>query len=100
MHRSVTGYSVADDYRYRGRERHFELGDRRSGSRVQVERIDRKLARLDEVVIPNEMNLPGSGLHPLTGGLARDRMVRVSGNRRIVFRFNSDAKDVDLIDGH
>jgi proteic killer suppression protein len=47
------------------------------------------------------MNLPGFRLHALKGDLAGRWSVTVSGNWRIVFRFESgDASDVDLIDYH
>ena len=47
------------------------------------------------------MNLPGWRLHPLRGERSSRWSVRVSGNWRIVFRFeNLEAVDVDLIDYH
>ncbi len=47
------------------------------------------------------MNLPGFRLHPLKGDLAGFWSVTVSGNWRIVFRFESGhASDVDLIECH
>ena len=42
-----------------------------------------------------------SGCNPLKGGRAGQWSVRVSGNWRVVFRFeDSEAVDVDLIDYH
>ncbi len=47
------------------------------------------------------MALPGFGLHPLKGKLKGFWGVSVSGNWRIVFRFEKgNAYDVDLIDYH
>lgn len=47
------------------------------------------------------MSLPGFGLHPLKGSLTGYWAVKVSGNWRIIFRFQGrDAKDVDLVDYH
>jgi proteic killer suppression protein len=47
------------------------------------------------------MGLPGYQLHPLKGELAGFWAVSVSGNWRIIFRFeNGSAYDVDLIDYH
>ena len=47
------------------------------------------------------MNLPGFGLHPLKGDLAGYWAVTVSGNWRVVFRFDGpDVRDVDLLDYH
>ncbi len=47
------------------------------------------------------MGLPGFRLHPLKGSLAGFWAVSVSGNWRIIWRFEgTDATDVDLIDYH
>lgn len=47
------------------------------------------------------MDLPGFRLHPLKGDLAGYWSVTVSGNWRIVFRFDgTDIRGVDLIDYH
>jgi proteic killer suppression protein len=47
------------------------------------------------------MDLPGYRLHLLKGELAGFWSVSVSGNWRIIFRFeNGAAYDVDLIDYH
>lgn len=60
-----------------------------------------KWRRRWQAAAPGDMNLPGFGLHPLRGGLAGHWAVRVSGNWRIVFRFDGgDVRDVDLIDYH
>ncbi len=66
-----------------------------------VARIERILARLDESTEPAHMNLPGFRLHPLKGDRAGYWAVSVSGNWRIVFRFQgAHAYDVDLVDYH
>ena len=47
------------------------------------------------------MALPGLGLHHLTGELAGFWATRVSGNYRIIFKFEAtDAVDIDYIDYH
>ena len=47
------------------------------------------------------MALPGFQLHPLSGNLRGFWAVSVSGNWRIIFRFeNGNAYDVDLVDYH
>jgi proteic killer suppression protein len=46
-------------------------------------------------------NVPGFRLHPLKGARKAEWAVSVSGNWRIVFRFDGcDAVDVDLVDYH
>ena len=50
---------------------------------------------------PSDMRLPGWGLHKLKGSLKDHWAVKVSGNWRITFRFESGhARDVNLIDYH
>lgn len=47
------------------------------------------------------MRYPGSGLHLLRGDRSGSWAVRVSGNWRVVFRFEAgDAHDVDYVDYH
>ena len=66
-----------------------------------ADRVIRILARLDEAVEPANMDLPGFRLHSLKGDLAGYWSVAVSGNWRIIFRFDgAHARDVDLVDYH
>ena len=66
-----------------------------------MDKIKRILARLDEAVEIGNMALPGFGLHPLKGKLRGMWAVSMSGNWRIVFRFDKGkACEVDLIDYH
>jgi proteic killer suppression protein len=47
------------------------------------------------------MDLPGYRFHPLRGDRQGDYAVSVSGNWRLIFRFDGeDATDVDLEDYH
>jgi proteic killer suppression protein len=65
------------------------------------DKIERILARLDEATKAANMDLPGYRLHPLKGRLAGYWSVSVSGNWRIVFRFEgANVCDVDLVDYH
>lgn len=66
-----------------------------------VPRLRRILFRLQEATDPSSADAPGFRLHPLRGDRARQWSVRVSGNWRVVFRFeNAEVVDVDLIDYH
>jgi len=99
----VTGYSLAVTvgFRHRGLKRLYEKGDRRRLRPEYADKIARILARLDEAQDVADMDLPGFRLHALTGDLAGYWSVAVSGNWRIVFRFeDSTAFEVDLIDYH
>lgn len=88
-------------FRHRGLRRLYEDDDHRGLSPEHVEKIKRILARLDEAADVQNMALPGFGLHPLKGKLKGFWAVKLTGNWRIVFRFEKgNAYDVDLIDYH
>lgn len=88
-------------FRHRGLERLFETGDRRRVPPGLIAKVERVLARLDEAAGPGDMNLPGFRLHPLKGDMAGYWAVSVSGNWRVVFRFDGrDVTNVDLVDYH
>jgi toxin HigB-1 len=88
-------------FRHRGLERLFERGDRSRVQPEQVAKIRRILARLDAAASPAEVDAPGFRLHPLKGNLKGFWAVQLTGNWRIVFRFeDQDAVDVDLVDYH
>ena len=66
-----------------------------------VPRLKRILFRLQEATHPRSADAPGFRLHPLKGDRTGQWSVRVSGNWRVVFRFeDGEAVDVDLIDYH
>lgn len=88
-------------FKHRGLKMLFENDDRSRLSSGQVDKIKRILARLDEAPDIRHMALPGFGLHPLKGDLKGFWAVTVSGNWRIIFRFEkSNAYDIDLVDYH
>ena len=92
---------VIENFRHKGLARLFEDDDRRKVPASQIDKIARILARLNEVVTVQDMGLPGYRLHPLKGELAGFWSVTMSGNWRIIFRFeNGSAYDLDLIDYH
>ena len=66
-----------------------------------VPRIRRMLGTLRVATKPSDVDIPGYRLHPLKGDRAGYWSIRVSGNRRIVFRFrDGEPVDVDLVDYH
>ena len=88
-------------FRHKGLKLLYEKGDRRRVSSEYADKVERILARLDEATEPGNMDLPGFRLHSLRGKLAGYWSVSVSGNRRIIFRFDgANACDVDLVDYH
>ena len=88
-------------FRHQGLKRLFET-DNPSGVRAdQVRRIKDVLGHLDLARHPTDLDLPGYRLHPLRGELKGHWSVTISGNWRIIFRFeDGDAFEVDLVDYH
>jgi proteic killer suppression protein len=79
----------------------YDKENRRRLPAAHLGKIRRILARLDEASDVQYMALPGFQLHPLKGDLKGFWAVSVSGNWRIIFRFEKgNAYDVDLIDYH
>jgi proteic killer suppression protein len=89
------------NFRHRGLQRLFEKGDR---SRIRpdlVAKVERVLARLDASADAKDMEVPGFGLHAMTGDRKGTWSVVVSRNWRVTFRFEKGhACDVDFEDYH
>lgn len=101
MYRYTIQLQVLGSIRHRGLKRLFEQDDRSRVRADQVERIKSVLGLLDAADSPQGMNVPGLRLHRLKGQYRGCWSVTVSGNWRIIFRFEGgDAHDVDLVDYH
>jgi len=88
-------------FRHKGLERLFASGDTRGVNTQQAKRLRRLLASLATATSPMNMNIAGYQLHPLMGERKGEWAVSVSGNWRLVFRFEGEnATDVDLVDYH
>jgi proteic killer suppression protein len=88
-------------FRHRGLQRLYERGDRSRINPTLVDKVETALGLLDVAETPEAVNLPGYRLHPLRGDLRGFWSIRVSGNWRIIFRFDDrDVCDVDLVDYH
>lgn len=87
--------------RHKGLKRLYERDDARGISPDLVAKVRTVLAHLDAAEAIEDMNLPGFRLHPLKGNRQGIWSVSVSGNWRVVFRFEDDeALDVELLDYH
>lgn len=88
-------------FRHKGLRRLFEEDDGRGLNRAYVDKIQRILARLDAAKEIADMDLPAYRLHALKGDFQGFYSIAVSGNWRIVFRFEQgEALNVDLLDYH
>ena len=87
--------------RHKGLRALHEQDDRVRLQAQLVPRLRRILFRLQEATNPRSADAPGFRLHPLKGDRAGQWSVRVSGNWRVVFRFeDGEVVDVDLVDYH
>lgn len=87
--------------RHKGLRRLYEEGDARSIGGNMRHRVEEILSVLDAAATLEEADLPGYRLHRLGGTLQGYWSVRVTGNWRIIFRFEEgNVLDVDLVDYH
>lgn len=88
-------------YRHKGLQLYAEKGDRSKLQQSHVAKIKLILTRLDAANEAEKMNQVGYYFHALKGDLKGFYSVRVSGNWRIIFRFeDGNAYDVDYVDYH
>jgi len=88
-------------FKHKGLKKLYDSGSQQGIKPDHVRRLRLILARLDASLNPQDMNLPGLGLHPLKGRYEGLWAVSVSGNWRVVFRFEgNNAIDVDYLDYH
>lgn len=83
-------------FRHSGLQRFFESGSKAGIRPDHAPRLQRVLGLLDAASAVEQLRVPGSDLHRLSGTLEGHWSMKVNGNWRIVFRF--DAGDVELVD--
>ena len=89
-------------FRHKGLKRLFEDGNAKGVLPSLADKIGDILAAIDAAVEIEVVSLfPGWRLHPLKGDLRDFWSITVSGNWRIIFRFEGgDAFELDLVDYH
>lgn len=88
-------------FRHKGLQRFYERGSTVRIRNEHAKRLRLILGRLDASIRPQDMSLPGLGLHELKGRQKGTWSVSVSGNWRVTFRFEGpDACDIDYEDYH
>ncbi len=92
---------VIQSFRHKGLQAFFERGTKAGIQPAHAPRLARQLAQLDQAQAPQDMNIPGWGLHPLLGPLQGHWAVSVNGNWRMTFAFEGvHAVLVDYQDYH
>ena len=88
-------------FRHKGLKKLYDTGSRQGVKPEHTNRLRLILARLDASQSPQDMALPGLNLHTLKGKYKSYWSVSVSGNWRVIFRFeNNNAVDIDYLDYH
>ena len=92
---------MTKSFSHKGLQAFFQRGTKAGIRPDHAPKLARLLARLDMAANASDMNLPGWGLHPLSGGLGHHWAVSVNGNWRMTFTFDgTDAVLVDYMDYH
>lgn len=86
---------------HKGLKRYYESGSLKGIKAAHKQKLRIRLSALDTASSVEDMDLPGFHLHPLTGDRKGLWAIDVSGNWRIVFKFeNGNAYVVNYEDYH
>ena len=88
-------------FRHKGLKQLFLTGSAKGVQPAHAARLRWMLNHLDTAVRLEDMNFPGSDLHPLKGKLKGCWAAKVNANWRLIFRFeDGHAREVDDYDCH
>jgi proteic killer suppression protein len=87
---------VIKSFRHAGIQHLFKTGSKAGINPAHAEKLVNRLQVLDFAKSAPDMNMPGWGLHKLTGELKGHWAVKVSGNWRLTFAF--ERQDAILVD--
>lgn len=90
---------MIESFKHKGLRKFFEKGDASKIQQAHTRRLQLILTQLHAARDIRDMNFPGSNLHKLSGDKKKFWSVSVSGNWRVIFRFeDGDAYDVHYLD--
>ncbi|MDO8705008.1 MAG: type II toxin-antitoxin system RelE/ParE family toxin [Sulfuricaulis sp.] len=88
-------------FRHKGLEKFFKIGSKAGIQPQHAGKLQLQLTALEHATSTKDMNAPGWRLHRLSGDFAGFYSIMVSGNWRLIFRFeDKEAADVDYVDYH
>lgn len=88
-------------FRHKGLQAYFESGSKAGIQAAHGPKLNARLLALNKSVRPEEMDVPGWRLHALKGDLKDHWSIWVTGNWRMIFKFEGeDAVLVDYLDYH
>lgn len=89
------------NFRHKGLEKFFKTGSKAGIQPQHAGKLRLQLTALEHAANAKDMNAPGWRLHGLSGKYAGFYSTMVSGNWRLIFRFeDKEALDVDYVDYH
>ena len=92
---------MIESFKNKSLQLYFEKGDSSKINPGHQKKVKLMLTLLQAAVDIKDLNFPGSDLHTLKGPRKGFWSIKVSGNWRIIFRFeNGDVHDVDYLDYH
>ncbi len=101
MYYNMLHLQMIQSIRHKGLRLYYEEGNGSKLPRGQLTKIARILTALDAVSCQEDIKVLVSGIHPLKGNYAGFWPLSITGNYRIIFRFQSpDIYDVDYMDYH
>jgi len=88
-------------FKNKGLEALFVKGDSSKVSQAHLKKLSMVLSILHQAKELRDLNFPGGGLHQLKGEYQGFYSLKVSGNWRLVFRFeDGDVLDLNYLDYH
>ena len=88
-------------WQHKGLKKFYETGSKAGIQPKHADTLSILLLQLASALKPEDMNTPGNFYHTLSGKLKGFYSVRVSGNWRLIFKFEGDnAILVDYLDYH
>lgn len=86
---------------HKGLQKFYETGSKAGIQPKHANNLALILFQLTNALCPKDMDTPGNYLHKLSGELQDFYSVRISGNWRVIFKFeDGDAVLVDYLDYH
>ena len=91
-------------FRHKGLEQFYEEGNARSLPSAMTDKLSKLLFAIETAETLDQLGkFPGWKLHPLKGELREFWSLTVTGNWRLIFRYDEKANavsDIDLVDYH
>jgi proteic killer suppression protein len=84
------------NFKHKGLKNFFNSGSTKGINFKHANKINRQLAVLNRAIKPEDINIPGWALHPLSGKLLGYWAIKVNGNWRIIFKF--EGSNIILVD--